>query len=529
MRFLRGLGKLIGRASDRDVVQLASQWTTLLDSIGDAVYVVDRKYKVTKANRAAKKFALSFPESSNRTIYDLLGPEIGKKHIEICEQVFKTKTPTHIEGLETMPAGQTVYVSTLFSPLMNTRGEVIRIVSMIRDLSTLRSSELEMKKAKEAAESANRAKSSFLASMSHELRTPLGVIVGFSELLRTPGVEESSKSAWIEAIHRSAQHLLHLISDLLDLSTIDASQFKIDLQICSLERELNNVVQLLEPQAKSKGLQIEVTGTESLPMSFKCDPLRVRQILMNLIGNAIKYSDRGTISIHVSRDRKTIRFSVRDQGPGIKKADQSGLFEAFIRGKAQRGNKLGAGLGLFLSKKLAELMKGDVVLAASELGKGSEFCFWLEDTSELGEAFGGVENSITPILEIPDSQILKNKTLLIFEDNEENQFLLQATLKSLEADLIFVASGEEGIPLALQRNVDLVLMDIQLAGMSGYEAAYILRQKGFSKPIIAVTANAMQTDRDRCLAAGCSDYLSKPLGREQLIKKMVHWLSKPDG
>lgn len=384
--------------------------------------------------------------------------------------------------------------------------------------------------AKEEAIAANRAKSDFLAQMSHEIRTPLGAILGFSELLLESGDDEDTRRETVEIILRNGQNLLQIVDEILDMSKVEAGKLAIENLFFSLTGLLAELENIFTAKAREKGLKLHFIFDRHLPKEVRTDPSRLRQILINIIGNAIKFTQAGHVSLIVrlanSLDGKhVLEFTVMDTGVGISAEHQSLLFKPFSQADSSISRRFGGtGLGLALSRQLARLLQGDLVLTKSEPGKGSTFT--LRIAVDMKESVQPVQGKAGPNQASPSPQLqLSNIHVLLVDDSSDNRLLMTKILKSMGATVDIATNGREAIEKALGNRHDLILMDMQMPIMDGYAAARSLRELGFLKPIIALTANAMNSERSRCLEAGCDDFHPKPIDRPLLIDMIGNYVS----
>ncbi len=413
----------------------------------------------------------------------------------------------------------------------------------------------ELTQARDQAEEASRAKSEFLANMSHEIRTPLTAIMGFTDILQDNGNFEQNgelRNQALETIRNASKHLLTVINDILDLSKIEANHLQLEKTQFVLPGLLQEVESLLRPRALSKGVTLTTKLRGAIPEQITADPTRLRQILMNLVGNAIKFTDHGQVTIEVDLQRLPadggtakkpaelaerenlnvcLLIDIRDTGPGISDALANRLFNAFTQADSSTSRRYGgSGLGLKISRQLARIMGGDVVLHSTAVGSGSCFRFTLPLSIEPGTPY------VNTIQTTNHPEPLKSKSfaspthldasILLVEDGFDNQRLIGTILKKAGAKVELAENGIEALAkLELHKTscqpFDLVLTDMQMPIMDGE-----LRERGETLPIIALTAHAMAEDRRRCLEAGCDDYCTKPINRAVLIQTLQRWLKK---
>lgn len=387
--------------------------------------------------------------------------------------------------------------------------------------------------AKEAAENANHLKSAFLANMSHEIRTPLGAVMGFAQLLDDDSLTKSDRELYISTIQRNGQSLKHLIDDILDLSKVEAGHLEIEKEVFSLSELLDDVFTPLNNVAQAKDLTLIYEVDENLPAKAISDCKRIRQILMNIVGNAIKFTEKGSVvltaNVHkIDGNRSKLVFSVKDTGMGIPAEQKERLFKPFMQADNSVTRKFGGtGLGLALSRRLAHLLGGDLELTESTVGKGSTFVATIEIENVKSEDNGKVfsRSSNTARSQVT-TKTIDGARILVVEDSPDNQLLIEVMLKRHKVKLEFANNGEEGIQKALSSNFDIILMDIQMPIMDGYMAVKKLRERSYRGPIIALTAHAMNEEREKCLNAGCNDFLSKPIDLKQLIEKVSNFVKR---
>ncbi|MBX3039224.1 MAG: response regulator [Bdellovibrionaceae bacterium] len=359
------------------------------------------------------------------------------------------------------------------------------------------------------AERASAVKTLFLANMSHEIRTPLGSMLGFAELLKDPNLPAPERAHYVDIILRTGTNLSKILNDVLDISKVEAGQMDVEKVKTSLPGLLGEVQQVMSMKCQQKGISLQFKSQGLLPDTIMTDPFRLRQILVNLIGNAIKFTEKGSITVTSTLSNHQLSFTVEDTGVGLTSEQSERLFHQFSQvDHSTRRKQEGTGLGLMLSRRLATLMGGDVSLVQSEPGKGSTFLATIH-VDDFSFAIAK-QASPTEATASPQSSF-QGKRILIVDDTPDNRFLIERILTRRGFSVEHAENGEEGVQKALSQNFDLILMDVQMPVMDGYTAVRTLRAQNYSKPIIAVTAHAMKGDRASCLAAGYSDYLTKPI------------------
>ena len=423
------------------------------------------------------------------------------------------------------------WIHSQVAPEQADDGKIVGFVVVQLDITARKKSEEELRTAKEAAESANRAKTSFLANMSHEIRTPMNGVLGFADLLLTTDLDEKQHHH-VELIAESGRSMVTLIDDILDLSKIDADAMRIAAKPIDVRHTIDGAVRLMRAAAIAKGIDLNLTIDDDIPPTMAGDKLRVRQVISNLLGNAIKFTEHGSIEVkvgcHWQGDTKCIEILVADDGIGIAADRLEAVFEQFAQADAAVASDYGGtGLGLAISRRLARLMGGDLTVT-SAAGKGSTFRFVLPfretDPCEKQPKDAGLRLS-----EAPDRESAEGK-ILIVEDHPINQELISALVGNLGHAFDLAADGIEAAEMVEQAakrvNYKLVLMDIQMPRCDGFAATRMIRQAGHSAddlPIVALTANAFADDIEKCLEAGMQDHLAKPIAADKLGACIVKW------
>ena len=388
------------------------------------------------------------------------------------------------------------------------------------------------------AEMAAQSKAEFLANMSHEIRTPMTAILGYADLLAEPGLAAEEHDQHLQVIRRNGEHLLELINDILDLSKIEAHRLELSPSPCSPACVVADVASLMRIRAAQKGIDLHVTYETALPETIVLDESRLRQSLVNLVGNAVKFTDTGSVDVRVRfleaglGDDPAVQFDVVDTGVGIPRKKLKDLFQPFVQADSSTSRQFGGtGLGLAITRHLMELMGGRVEVD-SQLGSGSRFTLTLPagaagDVTMLedpAEAIRGRGHDEMP--EHIPADLLAGRRILLAEDGPDNQRLIAAVLKKAGARVTLAENGQQACQHASSEGFDLVLMDMQMPLMDGYQATSHLRAEGYDSPILALTAHAMASDRAKCLAAGCDDYLTKPIDRPVFLATVARYAAE---
>lgn len=514
---------------------------SILNQAAEAIIVADANGKIIRASHAAEEMCgESLALKSFNDVFNLQndkGHEIrfaspkGEYRVHDQSDLLKhAMTGSIAQGIEvTLDKGNGEFRNLLLSagPVLSPKNGVMGCTVTLTDISELKRVEAELKKAKDDADAASQAKTRFLANMSHEIRTPLGAVIGYSELLATPGLSPDQRDDFVAKIKRNGKHLSGLIDDILDLSKIESGRIQLETVEFSLRELLYDVISAVKYKVMEKAISIKVRSKGSVPARISSDPVRLKQVLTNIVGNAVKFTERGHIEVTIeeiagdSRNR-LLRFSIEDTGCGLTEQQAANLFEPFRQADSSTTRKYGGtGLGLALSRGLARALGGDVVLSHSSPGEGCCFVATIVPEHASGELLvnhlSDLEAPMTAFVVCDEDIRLDGIQVLLAEDAPDNQMLVSRFLKMAGATVDVAEDGRVALELAMKKKYDVILMDIQMPHVDGLEATTTLRNQGYSLPIVALTAHAMKEERDRTRQAGCNEHLTKPINRAALL------------
>ena len=397
---------------------------------------------------------------------------------------------------------------------------------LIASKEKLKETNVELEKAKVKAEESDKLKSAFLANMSHEIRTPMNGIMGFAELLKSGNLSPEENKNYIEIIQKSGTRLLSIINDIVDISKIEAGQMKVSYSTTNVDEQMQYIHTFFEHEAQDKGIQLILRKSSDEEQTIiSTDREKLYAILINLVKNAIKYTVKGTIEFGYEKRDNQIEFFVKDTGIGISKDRQKAVFERFIQ--ADFNDKMarqGAGLGLAIAKAYVELLGGKIWVE-SEIGKGSEFYFSIPDAIQIKE-----NDLAQKSISIPKAPCeIKNLKILVTEDDNISRMLILKVLEEFGNEILIAYTGVEAVEICQKNSdLDLILMDIQMPQMNGYEATKEIRKFNKDVIILAQTAYALEGDKAKTIAVGCNGYISKPIKKEELSNLLQHYFCKQE-
>lgn len=518
------------RADEEALARALEERRILLDNVQIQLWYLTDDHTYGVVNKAHGDFLGVKPEElAFRDMYDVFPSKVVEECRKSNLEVFTTARSIQTEEWVPNWSGELRLLSIWKIPKLSSDGTVEYVVSSAHDITDQKRSEEALLVAKAKAEAASVAKSEFLANMSHEIRTPMNSVLGMTELLLDTSLDGEQRR-FIDILRSSANSLLELINDILDFSKVEAGKLELKMVDFNLVTLLDQFGAITEPSAKGKGLAFGLYLSPQVPAFLRGDPWRIRQILSNLASNAIKFTPRGSVDVRVDLYDQNdadvmVRFSVVDTGIGIPDDKMCLLFDKFsqIDSSSTRQHG-GTGLGLAISRQLAELMGGAIGVESQE-GVGSEFWFVVvlkrQPEGSFRDEIAILDPSATKRLSA------RNSRLLIVEDHHINRVVLMEMIKRLGVPADVATNGEEAIAAIRDGDYGMVLMDCQMPIMDGYEATKRIRALEGKKgniPIVAVTANAMSDDRDRCVESGMDDYITKPISRRALQGILDRWL-----
>ena len=532
------LGKMLKQLDPSQAVP--DRVRSALDTMAEGLLVLDAQQNIVLANKA---FSILVNESSDK----LIGRQISRfpwldSDDKSLNTQFSPWSKTLSDGIVrtadmirlTIEQGESKTFMTNCSPVLSGSGKPAGVLISFDDVTELEQKELELRISRDEAEQANRFKSEFLANMSHEIRTPMNAILGFSEVLKR-GYDKDSKDSirYLNTISSSGKHLLNLINDILDLSKVEAGRIEVELIQTSVHHIIHEVIQILQVKANEKNIYLRYEPSGRLPETINTDAGKLRQIVTNLVGNAIKFTDSGGVTI-VTRieengDDSMLIIEVIDTGIGMSQQQVEDIFNPFTQADSSITRRFGGtGLGLTISKHFSEALGGDIIVE-SQPGSGSRFI----TTLRTGSIDGIKLLSVDEILSTQwNEQVTEKKhwkfsasKVLVVDDGEENRELLEVVLSDVGLDIVTAENGQVALDLLASDTFDIVLMDVQMPVMDGYTAVRTIRKRNLTLPVIAMTADAMTGVQQKCLDAGYTEYMTKPVDIDLLIEHLADLLA----
>jgi two-component system, sensor histidine kinase len=453
---------------------------------------------------------------------------------ERLKLTMQTGAPLDVQFRVVQPGGSVRWIYANGKAATQGNGKISRVFGVHTDVTAEKTAADALLRAKEEADAANGLKSEFLANMSHEIRTPMTAILGFAELLLSDKLPDKARTDFVERIRSNGDHLLHLIDDILDLSKFESGQVPTEKIEFGVIDTINEALRSVNTLSTKKGIAVELEVEGAVPAKIHSDPHRLRQIIYNLVSNAIKFTSTGSVKVIVryvavgTGRPNQLEIAVQDTGIGIDAEKAQNLFKPFQQADSSVTRKYGGtGLGLALSRKIAEALGGDLRLVKSAPGEGSTFAVRISTGEVSGQAAAAVAETeaATEVEATPAKEIVKDAlagmNLLLVEDSVDNEALMSLYLLNAGAKIEVARNGFEAIEAATNKSFDVILMDVQMPGLDGLEATRRLRAQGYAQPIIALTAHALPEEIEKSLSAGCNSHVTKPISRANLIRAIV--------
>lgn len=495
-------------------IQSPSFVDSILENIPNMIFVKDAKdLRFVRFNKAGEELlGYSREEMLGKNDFDFFPKPQADFFTKQDQLVLQGKVVVDIPEETITTKHGTKYLHTKKIPILDAEGKPAFLLGISEDITQRKAAE-EQRFVLAQEKAANMAKTAFLANMSHEIRTPLSAMLGFIELMQDDRTLNQVNKDYLTTIARNGFQLLRIINEILDLSKVQASGISINKIGMSLSKVINDVIQLLTIQANKKNLKIYLKTADGVPDRIVSDPDRVRQILINLLGNAIKFTNIGGINIEVALTEKFIEITVADTGIGISPEQEQSLFQPFAQADSSTTRKYGGtGLGLHLSKTLADALGGDLILKKSALNQGSHFCLTIPAAPEVAQ--------LEPVKKTPlvaQNKIFRtNQRILIIDDSVDNRELVRIMLAKMGISADLAAGGKAGLQTASTVNYPMIFLDIEMPEMDGFEVLKTLRARNYTGRVIALTAHAMEGYREYCLSQGFDDYLTKPIFQQAL-------------
>ena len=542
------------KQAEINLAESEQKYRSLVETSQDVIWACDRTGRINFINQAAKHiYGYEPAEMLGRYFSDFLATEAVAASFEWHQRLLEGESIFQAESTIITKDGREVNILTNAIAIKDPEGKIIGTTGTASDITTRKQTEIALKQAKEAADKANRAKSEFLANMSHELRTPLNAILGFTQLLSRDSSLQTEQKEQINIITKSGEHLLNLINSILQMSKIEVGRVTLETNPFDLHHLIETLESMLQLQAQKKGLQLIFDQEPNLPQYIKTDESKLRQVLLNLLGNAIKFTTEGGVTLRlkaepvsmeasenvnsnssITNDPRSLAlpgnaitnyrlcFEIEDTGPGISPEEMDNLFKPFAQTETGRRSQEGTGLGLPISRQFIQLMQGDITVS-SKVGEGSMFKFdiavALADASEI-QATQQTKRVVSLEPNQPEYRIL------VVDDRMESRLFLVKMLASIGFSVCEAENGLQAVEIWSMWEPHLILMDMRMPVMDGYEATKRIKThlKGQATVIIALTASAFDEERSVILSAGCDDFVAKPFREQVILDKMAQYL-----
>ncbi|HRW55288.1 MAG TPA: ATP-binding protein, partial [Phycisphaerae bacterium] len=530
-----------------ELAALEERLRHFVEHVPAGVAMLDREMRYVMASRDwYKQYKITKTNIVGECHYDVF-PTIPGRWKQIHDRVLAGESLHAERDYFVQENGDEVWVRWQMRPWYTADRTIGGVMLFAEVINEQIEHESRLQEARRQAEAASMAKTEFLANMSHEIRTPMTSILGFAENLLDPSLSEEDKVSSINTIRRNGDYLLQIINDILDISKIEAGKLEVECETCSPARIIADVQSLMLVRTQAKRLSITVEFDGPVPALIQTDSTRLRQILVNLVGNGVKFTDRGGIRIvmrchmpDTSADAPTtptLQIDVIDTGIGISNEHLTKLFQPFSQADSSTTRTYGGtGLGLMISRRLANLLGGDVSVV-SVPGVGSTFSVRiatgpLDNVEFIDQPIGVSTADHTDAKAAKPARTTIDGRVLLSEDGADSRRLISTILRKAGAEVVEVDNGRSAVDECLAaaasgRAFDVILMDMQMPILDGYDATRLLRRRGYEGPIIALTAHAMDGDRAKCISAGCDDYATKPIERQALLEKISHYVSHP--
>ena len=533
------LGKMLKQLDPSQAIP--GRVRSALDTMAEGLLVLDARQNIVLANEAFAELVKENPQQlMGRNIQKFLWHSISTadgQGLVLPEKPFPwavalASQSVQINHMLKLNISEDNYRTFMVncSPVLGPNGKAVGVMVSFDDITELEEKEIELRRARDDAEAANRAKSDFLANMSHEIRTPMNAILGFTEvLLRGASEDSAERKRYLNTISSSGKHLLGLINDILDLSKVESGHLEVEIVPCSVHHIIQEVVSILTVRANEKNISLEYHAIDPMPEYVLCDSAKLRQMLTNLIGNALKFTEQGGVTVNsrykLAGDNSMLKLEVSDTGIGMTQEQSDLVFKPFEQADSSITRRFGGtGLGLTISKRFAEALGGDIHVSSS-VGSGSTFSIEViakpDVNARILQPEAMMRDMGPDLTAAPARWCFPDANILVVDDGAENRDLLAVVLGDQGLSVETATNGKEGLKKVLARQYELVLMDVQMPEMDGYTAVRKMREAGVKIPVFALTAHAMKGIETACMEAGYSGYMAKPIDIDKLLKRLA--------